>query len=122
MEIQTGVKINNVRDLRLQQALLQEILTLQEAELKASIREIQNSLSITNVIKSTVSSLGKDKEFKSDALGASMNFGAQLVLDKIMNKTTNGGIKSFLIQAGIKKIMSYFIRKNRTAILDKIGG
>jgi hypothetical protein len=122
MEIQTGVKINNVRDLRLQQALLQEILELQEAELRSSVREIHHSLSLSNVIKNTVSDLGKDKEFKSDAIGATMNFGAQLVLDKIMHKTTNGGIKSFLIQAGLKKIISYFIAKKKTAILEKISG
>lgn len=119
MEIQTGVKIKNVRDLRLQQALLQEILTLQEAEVKASIRDIQQSLSIPNVIKSTVSNLGKDNEFKSDALGATMNFGAQMVLDKIMYKAS-GGIKGYLIHAGLKKILSIFIRKNKTAILEKI--
>lgn len=119
MEIQTGVKIKNVRDLRLQQALLQEILTLQEAELKASVREIQDSLSIPNVIKSTVSNLGKDKEFKSDALGATMNFGAQLVLDKIMHKASSG-IKGYIIQAGLRKLLSMFIQKNKTAILEKI--
>jgi hypothetical protein len=122
MEIQTGVKIKNVRDLRLQEALLQEILELQEAELRSSVREIHHSLNLSSVIKNTVSDLGKDKEFKSDALGATMNFGAQLVLDKIMNKTTNGGIKSFLVHAGLRKIISFFIKRNKTAILEKISG
>ncbi|MDQ3110172.1 MAG: hypothetical protein M3R17_09770 [Bacteroidota bacterium] len=119
MEIQTSVKINNVRDLRLQQALLQEVLELQEGELRNAVREFQHSFSISNVIKSTVSNLGKDQEFKSDALGATMNFGAQLVLDKIMNKTEKG-IKGYIIHAGLKKLLSYFISKNKTAILQKI--
>jgi hypothetical protein len=119
MEIQTGVKIKNTRDLRLQQALLQEILDMQEAELRNTVREIHHSLSISNVIKSTVSDLGKDKQFKSDALGATMNFGAQLVLDKIMNKRERG-IKGYIIHAGLKKLLSFFIAKNKTAILEKI--
>lgn len=119
MDIQTSIKIKNAQDLRLQQALLQEILILQEAELRNTVREIHQSLSLSNVIKSTVSNLGKDQEFKSDALGATMNFGAQLVLDKIMNKTEKG-IKGYIIHAGLKKLLSYFISRNKTAILEKI--
>jgi hypothetical protein len=119
MELKTGVKINNVRDLKLQRALLEEILTLQEAELKATVREIHSSLSISNVIKSTVSDLGKDSEFKGDAIGATMNFGAQMVLDKIMHKA-DGGIKGYLLHAGLKKLLSFLIQKNKTAILQKI--
>lgn len=119
MELKTGVKINNVRELKLQQALLQEIFTLQEAEFRATVREIQNSVSISNVIKSTVSNLGKDTEFKKDALGATMNFGAQIVLDKIMNKADRG-IKGYILHAGLKKLLSFLIQKNKTAILQKI--
>ncbi len=119
MDIKTGVQINNLDDLKLQKALLQEILTLQQAEFRASVREIQNSLSIPNVIKSTVSNLGKDTEFKQDALGATMNFGAQIVLDKIMNKADRG-IKGYILQAGLKKLLSFLIQKNKTAILQKI--
>lgn len=121
MEITPGVKIKNVRDLQLQQALLQEILVLQEKELRITVREIHESLSISNIIKSTVSDLGKDKEFKGDAVGATMNFGAQFVLDKIMHKADRG-IKGYILHAGLKKLLSFLISKNKTAILQKISG
>jgi hypothetical protein len=119
MDMQTGVRIKNVQDLRLQEALLQEILVLQEAELRASVRDISKSLSLSNVIKNTVSDLGKDKEFKSDALGATMNFGAQFMLDKFMNRREKG-IKGYIIHAGLKKLLSFLIARNKTAILEKI--
>ena len=119
MEIQTNIKIHNVRDLRLQQALLQEILILQEAELRGCVKDIQQSLSLQNIIKNTVSGLGKDREFKSDAVGATLNFGAQFVLDKIMHKASSG-IKGYILQAGLKKVLSFFISRNKTAIMEKI--
>jgi hypothetical protein len=119
MEIQTGMRIKNARDLRLHQALLQEIMILQEAELRECVKEIHNSLSVSHIIKNTVSDLGKDKEFKSDALGASLNFGAQFVLDKIMNRREKG-IKGYILHAGLKKLVSYFISKNKTVLLEKI--
>jgi hypothetical protein len=119
MEIERGVKIRNAHDLRMQVALLEELFQLQEAELRATVKEIHHSMSVSKIIKNTVSDLGKDKEFKSDALGASLNFGAQFVLDKFMNKREKG-IKGYLIHAGLKKLLSFFIQKNKTVILEKI--
>ena len=119
MEIEPGVKIKNSRDLRMQVALLEELLVLQEADLHATVREIHESVSVSKIIKNTVHDLGKDNKFKSDALGASLNFGAQLVLDKIMNKHEKG-IKGYILHAGLKKLLSFFIRKNKAVIFEKI--
>jgi hypothetical protein len=79
----------------------------QEIALKKDLKEIYYSLQFSTVIRRTVKDLSEDKDLKQSALQTTIGIGSDFLLNKLLFRK-GAGIKSYLINAGLKKIISYF--------------
>jgi hypothetical protein len=91
----------------------------QEEILKKDLKEIYYSLQISTVIRRTIKDLSTDEEVKSSALQTAIGVGSGFLLDKLLFRK-GAGLKSYLINAGLRKLVSYFTSGNRlSGILSK---
>jgi len=118
MAINAGVEIRNTDELHTRIRDLDVLLAEQEHAMKKTARELHHSFQLTNLVKSAMNHLKHDREFKADAIEATLNVGADLALDSLLLKK-GAGIRNFLLNAGLKKLVSFLIAKNRDHILAK---
>lgn len=111
--------ITTSTDIRHQIMKLNALKEEQEEILKRDLKEIYYSLQISTVIRRTIRDLSEDEEVKSSALQTAIGLGSGFILDKVLFRK-GAGLKSYLINAGIKKLISWFAAGNRlSGILSK---
>ena len=92
----------------------------QEMALKRDLKELYYSMQISTVIKRTVRDLKEDENVRSTAVEAGINLGSGFILDKLLLRK-GYGIKSYLVNIGLKKLVSYFTHSGRAQkLLAKI--
>jgi hypothetical protein len=82
----------------------------QEEQLKRTIRETVAAITPGNLLKTAVHDLRNDPEFRQDAIRQGISMGTGLLLDAIVFRK-GFGLKSSLISAGLKKVVSHFLHK-----------
>lgn len=90
----------------------------QETMLKRNVMEFYYSIKVSTLIRNTVNELNEDTETKQSLVAHGIELGSNLLLDKIMFKKGTG-IKTYLLNAGLKKLVSYFIRRKRETNREK---
>lgn len=111
--------ITNSTEIKHQIMKLNALKEEQEIMLKKDLKEIYYSLQLSTVIRRTVKDLSTDKELKSSALQTTIGIGSDFLLNKLLFRK-GAGIKSYLINAGLKKLISYFTSgKTLSDILQK---
>jgi len=120
MDITVETRITNSTELKYKIQQLQAKLYQQEERIKHTVKEIHYSFHLSNLVKSAVHNLNEDPEFKGNALEAALNFGGQFLLDKIMFRKGTG-IKGYLVNAGLKKLLSAVISGKKDSILKRFG-
>lgn len=108
--------INSSTDLKLQIMKLNMLREDQEIALKRELKEIYYSMQLSTIIRRTVKDLTSDPEVKTTALQTAIGVGSDLLLNKILLRK-GAGIKSYLINMGLKKLISYFTSGDRLANL-----
>jgi hypothetical protein len=99
--------ITNSTELRHAMMRLNSLKEDQETELRRHLKEIYYSLQLSTVIRRTVKDIGADKDIKASALQTGISIGSGFILDKLLLRK-GYGIKSYLLNLGIKKVISYF--------------
>src|SRR5688572_18840352 len=84
----------------------------QELVLRRDLKELAYSMQLSTVIKRTVKDLKEDDEVKSTAIGAGVSLGSGFILDKLLLRK-GYGIKNYLINLGLKKMVSIFANSPR---------
>jgi len=111
--------ISTSTDIKHQIMKLNALKEEQEELLKRDLKEIYYSLQISTMIRRTIKDLSEDQEVKSSALQTAIGLGSGFILDKVLFKR-GAGLKSYLINAGIKKLISLFTSGNKlSGILSK---
>lgn len=101
--------ITNSTELRHAMMQLNNLKEEQEIALRYQLKEIYYSLQLSTVIRRTVKDFSSDKAFKATALQTGINIGSGFILDKLLLRK-GYGIKSYLLNLGIKKLVSYFAK------------
>lgn len=99
--------ITNSTELKHEIMKLSSLKADQEVALKRDLKELYYSMQISTVIKRTVRDLKEDDNIKSTAVEAGISLGSGFILDKLLLRK-GYGIKSYLVNAGLKKLVSYF--------------
>lgn len=99
--------ISNTTELRHAIMKLNNRKEEQEEQLRRNLKELYYSLQLSTVIRRTVRNIGADKELKASALETGINIGSGFLLDKLLLRK-GYGIKSYLVNLGVKKLVSYF--------------
>jgi|GEM_PF-2668923 len=120
MNIKTGKRISDSVDIKERIEELEIKMKKQERQLKKDVKEVYYSLHLTTMIKNALKDLRTDPELRSTAIETSLNLGGQFVLDKVLFRH-HKGLKAYLLNAALKKLMSFFIAKNTDTILKKAG-
>lgn len=94
-------------DIKLQIMKLNAMREEQEIALKTDLKEIYYSLQLSTIIRRTVRDLSADPEIKTTAVQAGIGIGSSFLLDKLLFRK-GAGIKSYLLNVGLKKLISYF--------------
>ena len=84
----------------------------QEQELRADFRTLKELLKPSSLIRNAVNDLKQDQEFKGNAMENAVNAGAGFLLDKLILRK-GFGLKSYLINMGLKKALSFFVSKRK---------
>lgn len=81
-------------------------LASQELVVRHRLKELYYSLQLSTVIRRTVKDITQDKEVTSSALQAGIDIGSGFLLDKMLLRK-GYGIKSYLVNIGLKKLVSF---------------
>jgi hypothetical protein len=115
----TNHEVHSTTDLKHRIMKLNAMKAEQELELKRDLKEMYYSLQLSTMIKKTVRDLSTDPEVKTNAIETTINIGSNFLLDKLLLRR-GSGIKSYLINAGLKKLVSYFTSGHRiTDLIQK---
>lgn len=104
--------ITNSTELKHEIMKLSSLKADQELILKRDLKEIYYSMQISTVIKRTVRDLTEDDNIKSTAVEAGISLGSGFILDKLLLRK-GYGIKSYLMNVGLKKLVSYFTHNGK---------
>jgi hypothetical protein len=103
-------KISSSTDIKHRIMKLNALKAEQEEQLKWHLHEFQYSIQPSTLIKNAVKGLKDKVDMKSDTVKETLNAGAGFLLDAIIFR--NGmGVKKYLLNAGLKKVASFFIAK-----------
>jgi len=98
--------------------LLKSIKEQQEELLQMDLKELYYSLHLSTIIKDTVRDLGADPEFKTSLLQQAIGIGGNYLVDRITLR--KGSIKGYLVNMGLKKLLSFFVSNNKEKIAEKL--
>lgn len=104
--------ITNSTELKHEIMKLSYLKAEQELALRRDLKELYYSMQVSTLIKRTVKDLTEDDNIKTTAVEAGLNIGSGFILDKLLLRK-GYGIKSYLLNMGLKKLVSYFTHNGK---------
>lgn len=104
--------IRNSTELKHEIMRLNALRAEQEQALRRDLKELMYALQPSTVIRRTVTNLKKDDGVKASALQAGISLGSGFLLDKLLLRK-GYGIKNYLINKGLKSLVSFFTGSER---------
>jgi hypothetical protein len=120
MDIRTTKRITNSDELKAHMRDLEHQLAIDERQLKKDVREVYQSLHLKNMVKNAFKEMKESPQVRNGLIATGATLGMRLLVDKVLFRK-NRSIKSFLINEGVKKVLGFFISKNKDTILKKAG-
>jgi hypothetical protein len=116
MEIETTTRIRNVEDMKLHIAVLERRMDAIEKQLKKDVREVYLSLQVRNMVKNALREIKDDPTIRGRIVNGTLGIGAQFLIDRVLFRKRKG-LKGFLVNEGIKRLLTFYLSKNRRNIL-----
>lgn len=110
--------ISSASDLSEEIARLELQKEVQEQLLKDNLKELSCFVQPGAVLKRAFGKMKEDSELQQNAVKASLDLGAQFLLDKLMLRK-GMGVKSYFVNMALKKIASFVIGKSKVPSFDK---
>lgn len=114
MENKTGNKIRDLTSLRHQIMKLNARKEDQESALLRGLKEVLYLMHPSVMISRAFQQMKTDGPMMSDTVSSLVSFGGNFLLDKLTFRK-GAGIKSYLVNAGLKKLLSLILPDKKEA-------